>query len=110
MLREVLTIPWWTYDPQMAGGWGLAYRWFNLFEGAVWIVLGCLVLRRWLRCRRSRLEVAYGLTFVLFGLTDFREASVQTAALVAVKAIVLVVLFGVRYRVLRHHYPEHRLY
>jgi hypothetical protein len=75
MLRELLTESWWTYHTQTTGGWGIAYRRFNLCDGAIWVSLGVLVLLRWRHHRRSRLEVAYGPTFILFGLPDFREAS-----------------------------------
>lgn len=106
MLHELLTRPWWTFDPAETGGWGLAYRWFNLFEGAVWFALAILVLRRWFRHRHSRWEVAYAGAFLAFGLTDFREASVQTAALVVVKALNLAILIALRWQVRRKYYPE----
>ena len=110
MLREVLTNPWWSFDSQTTGGWGVAYRWFNLCEGAIWAVFAALVIRRWHAHRRSRLEIVYAAVFLLFGLTDFREAYVQSAALVGTKAIVLVSLFSIRRRVLKTCYPHSRLY
>ena len=43
MWRELLRSSWWEYQPGVTGGWGLAYRWFNLCEAAVWLVLAALV-------------------------------------------------------------------
>ncbi|MCA9027921.1 MAG: hypothetical protein KDA86_22115 [Planctomycetaceae bacterium] len=107
MLHELLTQPWWTYDPQTTGTWGHVYRWFNLFEGTVWFVFAGLVIHRWRRHRKSSLEPVYALTFLLFGLTDFREASAQSAGLVIMKAIILSGLFGLRQRVM-HAYGDRR--
>lgn len=103
MLHELLTQPWWTYDPQTTGTWGHVYRWFNLLEGTIWLVFAGLVLHRWRRHRKSRLEPVYALTFLLFGLTDYREASVQSAGLVLIKAAILVLLLGLRHLVRRRY-------
>ena len=48
---------WWRY-PQAGDPWfSIPYHAFNLFEGACWVVIGALVLRRYLVFRRSSLEI-----------------------------------------------------
>jgi hypothetical protein len=65
---------WWRYQPRDPSWVYVPYHAFNLFEGATWCVFAALVLLRYLRNRRSRLELWYALAFVTFGLTDFQEA------------------------------------
>ncbi|WP_437203332.1 hypothetical protein [Planctomicrobium sp. SH664] len=88
--------PWWRYDPATAGGWGKLYHGFNLFEGGVWLLLGGLVLLRGRANRKSRLELAYAGLLWVFALTDFREAFEQSAPLVLVKGLVLMLLWSLR--------------
>src|SRR6516165_6437474 len=74
LLELLFASTWWKYDPADRSLFSISYRTFNLIEGTVWIGFGILVLRRYLRFRRSRLELWYAAVFALFGLTDFREA------------------------------------
>lgn len=103
--RGLLSDPWWVYDPRTAGAWDHLYRGFNLFEGVAWLVFATLVLLRYQRRGQSGIEILYAVTFLLFGLTDFREAYVQSAALVLVKAVILILLWRLRAHVLKHCYP-----
>lgn len=96
LLEALWTQPWWTYDPAQATLWDHSYRNFNHFEGFVWTVFAILVLRRWQTHHRSRWELVYAAAFLLFGLTDFREAFVQSAPLVLLKVVVLGVLWWSR--------------
>ena len=63
-----------------------------------------------LRHRRSRLELAYALAFLTFGLTDLREAFALQSWLIWVKLMNLLVLFGLRRIVIQRYYPTSRLY
>jgi hypothetical protein len=110
MWQELLTNPWWTYDPATVSGWGRAYRWFNIGEAAVWLVFAVLVVNRWRRRRHSPVELLYGVAFATFGLTDIREASVISATVVLVKGANLAALLWLRAQVMRRWYPENRLY
>lgn len=101
---------WWRYRPGVDPWVYAPYHAFNLFEGAVWGVLGGLVLARYVRERRSRLEVAYAVVFLTFGLTDFREAYALDSWLVWIKLVNLIVLFWLRASVIRRFYPDSRLY
>lgn len=105
MLEQLWTTPWWTYDPWTSGPWGMAYRWFNIAEGCIWIGCAVFVVRRWLKGGRGWLDVPYALLFLMFGLTDFREASVQSAPLVLVKGILLLGLFLLRRHLLPRYTP-----
>ncbi|WP_165252343.1 hypothetical protein [Paludisphaera soli] len=109
-LLDFLHHRWWTYSPRSATWIEHATHGFNLFEGAAWTVFAALVLARFVRHRRSWVEVPYALAFLTFGLTDFREASALDSWLIALKAVNLVALFGLRRWVIRRCYPESRVY
>jgi hypothetical protein len=101
---------WWTYTSGRASWIEVCYHGFNLFEGTAWLILSGLALRRFLRYRRSRVEVAYALAFFTFGLTDFREAYALDSWLIWLKAANLVVLIRLRSLVMSRHYPRSNLY
>lgn len=86
------------------------YRGFNLLEGLIWLGFSVLVLRRWFAHRRSMAEWSYALAFIVFGMTDFREAYAQSAWLVLVKGGVLAWLLALRHRATRIWYPGAKLY
>lgn len=101
---------WWTYSPKTATSIEHATHTFNLFEGAAWTAFAALVLARYARHRRSRVELVYALAFFTFGLTDFREAYALDSWLIAVKLVNLIALFALRRHVIRTCYPGRRLY
>jgi hypothetical protein len=101
---------WWRYRPDETPWVSVPYHAFNLFEGTAWLVLSILVLGRYLKGRRSGIEVAYSLAFFTFGLTDFREAYALDSWLIWVKLINLIVLFRLRTVVIRRFYPGSKLY
>ncbi len=105
-LNALWSEPWWVFDPETAGFWGHLYRGFNLFEGTIWLVLAVIVFRRYLQRGQSEWEIAYALAFFLFGLTDFREAAVESAPLVLVKGIILILLLRLRQFVLKSCHPN----
>ncbi len=86
--------------------WGQVYRTFNLVEGCCWIGFAGLVFWRWLKNQKSSLEAWYALTFLVFGLTDYREAYLQTAPLVLTKGVLIVLLFWQRNLVTKRWYPH----
>ncbi len=101
---------WWTYN-SIGDPWiEVPYHAFNLFEGAAWLTISALVLRRFLRYRHSKIEIAYALAFFTFGLTDFREAYVLQSWLIWLKIANLLLLFWLRALVIKRHYPESKLY
>ncbi len=65
---------WWTYGSGNPEWFEIPYHFFNLLEGAIWVILSALVLARYIRYRHSIIEVIYSAAFFTFGLTDFREA------------------------------------
>jgi hypothetical protein len=101
---------WWMYDPADRSLHSVVYRHFNLTEFAVWCLFGGLVLWRYARHRRSPLEVAYAAAFVLFGLTDFREAYELSSWLLWIKLANLIVLLRLRAIALRTWYPGRKLF
>jgi len=105
-LKSLWETPWWVYEPATVTALGLAYRCFNLIEGLFWVGFAALVAKRWWHARQSWLEVAYALAFFVFGLTDFREAYVQSAPLVLAKGIVLALLWWLRRTILQRYYPN----
>jgi hypothetical protein len=110
ILDLLFTSTWWKYDPEDRSLFSVSYRTFNLIEGAIWIAFGVLVLHRFLKHRRSRIELSYAGTFVLFGLTDFREAYAMQSWLLWVKLAVLIALLWLRKVVMRRYYPESKVY
>jgi hypothetical protein len=101
---------WWVYDPQEKSAHSIFTHWFNFFEGAAWLLFAALVVRRHLRFRRSPVEVVYAAAFLLFGLTDFREAYSLQSWLLWLKLAILVALFLLRRFVMRTYYPNSRIY
>jgi hypothetical protein len=110
ILELLFTSTWWKYDPEDRSLFSVSYRTFNLIEGTVWIAFGVLVLRRFLKHRRSRTELCYAAAFVLFGLTDFREGYAMQSWLLWVKLVILVALLWLRKIVIRRYYPECKVY
>src|SRR5262249_4980434 len=108
--RKLLTHAWWRYAPSEPFGFSAVYHWFNLFEGLAWCLVAGLVLRRFLRYRKSPLEIIYALAFVTFGLSDFVEAHALTSWLIIAKGANLVILFALRRHLLRSYYPESKTY
>lgn len=98
---------WWRYD-EAADWYAQPYHWLNLVEGSLWFVCAVLVAARYLRHRNSRLELAYAVSFVTFGLSDFREAYVLESWLIGAKGANLVILLLLRRTVLRRFYPDRR--
>ncbi len=107
---SIWTDPWWVYDPDSVGVWGEIYRSFNLFEGIAWVVFAILVTRRYFQRGKTRWEIVYAVAFLLFGLTDFREAYVQSAPLVLVKGVILVILLQLRRYVIQTYSPTNYWY
>jgi hypothetical protein len=101
---------WWAYDSSDRSAHSVLVHWFNLFEGCAWVVFAALVLFRYLRFHRSRIEVVYAVTYVLFGLTDFREAYSLQSWLLWLKLVILIALFWLRRSVMRRFYPASRIY
>jgi len=101
---------WWRYragdSPWVFG----PYHFFNLFEGAIWLLFAGLVIRRSMAGPRSCLEWGYALAFLCFGLTDFREAYVLESWLIWLKLINLIILMNLRTKVITRYYPQSRLY
>lgn len=101
---------WWDYrtaaDPLFAD----IYHYGNLLEGSAWLAMGVMVFVRYLRQRRSWIEIAYAAAFVAFGLSDFREAYRLESWLVLAKGINLVTLLCLRRRIVTDYYPSARLF
>lgn len=97
---------WWEYRPDAPLYALLFPRYFNLAEFIGWEVCAGVVWWRDGRYRKSGIEVVYGLLFLVFGLTDLREAYALDSWLLWVKLINLIALFWVRRYVLTRYYPD----
>lgn len=95
--QALLFLPWWTWQPATATAWEYLYHLFNLLEAMVWFAFSGLVLMRTLRTREAW-EFWYANAFFAFGLTDLREAYVQSCGLVLLKGGLLVILWRLRRR------------
>ena len=106
----LLTHTWWKYDAA-ADWYASPYHFLNLaVQGCAWLVFAALVLLRYLKHRRSLLELPYALAFALFGLTDFREAYALQSWLILLKGLNLGMLLWLRHIVIRRCYPASRVY
>jgi hypothetical protein len=74
------------------------------------VVFAALVLLRWRRYRRSRLEFVYAIAFVTFGVWDLIEGWWLTSWLLWWKALNLIALFWLRRTILRRWYPQLRVF
>ncbi len=106
ILEILFTETWWTYDPRDLSAHSIFTHWFNLFEAVrAWCVFAALapqVLKVLPQFDRSR---SWGVPFVVFGLTDFREAYCLQSWLLWLKLIILVALF-LKKAVDAEFYPE----
>jgi hypothetical protein len=68
------------------------------------------VAARFIRFRRSWLELAYAIAFVAFGLSDFKEAYRLESWLLLFKGINLIALLWLRHLVIRNWYPTSKIY
>jgi len=97
---------WWRYRPG-ADWYQQPYHWLNLIEGAIWLGVAGWVLIRWRRERRSSwLEPLYTLSFILFALTDFREALAVHSGLILLKGFILAAILILRNAVRRARVRE----
>src|SRR4051794_35575870 len=92
----LFTHVWWMYDPQ-ADWYAQPYHWINLVEGTFWLSFAALVVRRSAVPRRSALELVYAFAFLVFGLSDYREAYVVESWLILHKALNLGALLWLRH-------------
>ena len=68
-MLDLLSKTWWTYHA--GDGWFThLYSWANVTEGCLWLLFACLVLRRYLKHRRSTIELLYAFAFLTFGLSE----------------------------------------
>lgn len=98
------------YDAEEPFGFSACYHWFNILEGLVWLVFSALVLLRFLRHRKSRIELCWCAFFAAFGVSDFVEARQQSSWLIWLKLFNLYGLVRTREHVMRRLYPEARVY
>jgi hypothetical protein len=110
LFKIVFVRIWWIYDADEPFGFSACYHWFNILEGLVWMVFSALVLMRFLRHCRSRIELCYCALFAAFGASDLVEAWQQSSWLIWLKLFNLCGLAWTRARVMHRHYPEARLY
>ena len=110
VLEIVFVRIWWTYSAEEPFGFSACYHWFNILEGLVWLAFSALVLLRFLRHRRTRIELCYCVLFAAFGTSDFVEAWQQSSWLIWLKLFNLYGLVRAREHVMRRHYPEARVY
>ena len=100
---------WWKFDRQNLGGYALCAHWFNLFEATAWFACGVFVGGRYLRCQKSLIELAYSISFLLFGMTDLIEAYRLTSWLLWFKLMILLPLIRLRRYVRTELYPGSKL-
>ena len=88
----------------------LVYQWINGLEGAAWVTLGLLVLRRGNWLNSTTIERCYFAAFLLFGISDFIEMNAYPIWLGVWKVINVFVLLWLRSLVIRTKYPDSTVY
>lgn len=110
IIDTLFTRIWWQWNPGDGQWFSLIYHWFNILEGIAWLVFAALVFQRYLRHRKSSIELAYSAAFLAFAATDFREAWEQSSWLIWLKLLNLIALLWLRRIVMRRYYPSATLY
>ena len=109
-MTDWLQQSWWTYDAAPKATFSHIYRAINLVEGSIWCGLAALVLLRFARHRKSRLELLYAAAFLTFGVSDFREAVALETWLILAKGVNLIALVWLRRTILMRYYPTSRTF
>lgn len=104
LLVDFLSRRLWSYDA--TSNWHTVYHWLNVAEGCLWVLVGLIVIRRYLINQRSLAEVAFAVAFVLFGISDFIEAQSLDVWLIVWKTFNLALLLVLRSYVRKHCYPN----
>jgi 4-amino-4-deoxy-L-arabinose transferase-like glycosyltransferase len=82
------------------------YFGFNSIEAIAWFIFAAYVLSRWVKHRKSNVEILYSLSFLLFGITDILELDKLPVWLLLVKGVILVSILLARHHLLKNHYPD----
>ncbi len=107
-MYDVLNFPLINTANDTLGSYRTPYVVFNSIEAAVWVLIAAWILVRWARRGKSKLELLYALSFVLFGLSDVIETFGLTLLLLLMKAACLLAIIGFRAAVLPT-YPGSKL-
>ncbi len=102
-LVDLLSHTWWSYQRNSGTWFDLIYPLFNVAEALAWFGVSVYVTVRASRHHRVRQDAFYALLWLMFGLTDLREAWVQQTGLILVKAVILAALVVTRRRVIKHY-------
>ena len=81
------------------GAFRTPYLVFNSLEALCWLACALAVWIRYARLRRCRTELAYGLSFFAFALSDVLETSGTSLLLLAFKGACLLAITGHRGRI-----------
>jgi len=85
-------------------GWfDTLYVSFNWFEAAAWFALALFIWGRFLKYRRTKIELSYGFYVFVFGVTDVLEVYELTVNLLLIKAAVLCCILACRAYVIREY-------
>ena len=86
------------------GPFEIFYFGFNAIEALAWFTFAVIVLSRWHRNRKTKLEIAYSALFLVFGLSDVMEIIAYPLWLLLVKGVILTGLFLTRRHLIRDYY------
>lgn len=85
------------------GAYKLPYIIFNSTEAAIWLLCSLYIMFRWLRTRIDHGELYYGLSFLLFGISDVIETSGMSLLLLLLKGACILAILGYRKQAMTHH-------
>ena len=93
--------------PNVQGGMWV-YVAFNFVEALAWHAFAIFVLYRFLRRRKTRVELLYAFSFLLFGLSDLIEMGGLSVGLLLFKGACIAAILAARQHVL-HFYPGKKI-
>ncbi|MEM9882940.1 MAG: hypothetical protein AAF800_08490 [Planctomycetota bacterium] len=97
----------WRYDAEAADWVAHAYHWLNVTEAFAWFAVAVYVGRRLVRQHRATVwESVYVMLFVVFGVSDLIESRVVPVWLIVAKGLIFAGIVGVRWKLVKDHYPQ----
>ena len=85
------------------GLYRLPYIVFNYAEAACWFICAGMVIVRYVKLKKSKMEILYGLSFFAFSLTDVMETCGTTLLLLMLKGVCILALLAFRKLALQVH-------
>ena len=78
------------------GSFGMPYMVFNCIEALCWFYISISIIFRYLRHKKTKMEILYAISFFAFALSDVIETSGITLLLLLFKGVCILAIVGFR--------------